>query len=286
MTTLAEDQKLRKELLLSALSYLQDPAKALSAACRMERFVAVGQEAPDCGRTDSVAGQSRRLPENPTSAVQVFDGPVLSRDDIAAENAQVGLGTAEARDGAGKACGQGPAVNGSDPEAEEAIVPTDTEAAENTSEEACDSDRLEVGEGLPGDRSSVERPCLGQLSPDGESLAPDDDLGAPVQISAPLDPALSDVAQEGNAIEFGIQEPADKRNPRRPQPSSVQSTIGQIVDFLRARDFSVERLDDGRYRLDGDEVLSPGGLVQRANDQRSFLGKPQFEVDLPIGEAL
>ena len=61
-------------------------------------------------------------------------------------------------------------------------------------------------------------------------------------------------------------------------PRSVAESIGveSIVQFLRSRDYSVVRVSEGRFRLDGRQVLSVDELREKANKVRKTLGQPPF----------
>lgn len=83
---------------------------------------------------------------------------------------------------------------------------------------------------------------------------------------------------------------APSRRPHAAAHSAVQvpadSGIDPIIQFLRSRDYSVIRAEEGRYRLDGRRVLSASELREKANQVRQALGQPPFATQPvePIGE--
>lgn len=72
--------------------------------------------------------------------------------------------------------------------------------------------------------------------------------------------------------------------PAHPGSSSVYSAqsgqgeagVDPIIHFLRSRDYSVVRVEGGRFKLDGRRVLSAGELREKANQVRQTLGQPPF----------
>ena len=53
-------------------------------------------------------------------------------------------------------------------------------------------------------------------------------------------------------------------------------SIDPVIQFLRSRDYSVVRVGDGRFKLDGRRVLSVEELREKANQVRKTLGQPPF----------
>ena len=82
---------------------------------------------------------------------------------------------------------------------------------------------------------------------------------------------------------------APSRRLRAAAHSAVQeradSGIDPIIHFLRSRDYSVIRAEEGRYRLDGRRVLSATELREKANQVRQALGQPPFATQPaePVG---
>jgi|GEM_PF-2786397 len=56
----------------------------------------------------------------------------------------------------------------------------------------------------------------------------------------------------------------------------LEAGVEPIVHFLRSRDYSVVRVEDGRFRVDGRHVLDADELREKANKVRQSLGKPPF----------
>ena len=50
------------------------------------------------------------------------------------------------------------------------------------------------------------------------------------------------------------------------------------ITFLRSRDYSVVRQDDGSYKLDERASLSDEELIDKANTVRDRLKRPKFAV--------
>jgi hypothetical protein len=61
-------------------------------------------------------------------------------------------------------------------------------------------------------------------------------------------------------------------------------TADTVVRFLRSRDYSVVRTRDGRYQLDGHEVLTAQELLRKANRVRQTLGRPSWPTLRPAAE--
>lgn len=64
----------------------------------------------------------------------------------------------------------------------------------------------------------------------------------------------------------------------------IETSVEPIIHFLRSRDYSVVRVEDGRFRLDGRRILSADELREKANQVRQSLGKPPFTPE-PIRSA-
>lgn len=60
------------------------------------------------------------------------------------------------------------------------------------------------------------------------------------------------------------------------QTVPLEAGVEPIIHFLRSRDYSVVRVEDGRFRLDGRHVLDANELREKANKVRQSLGKPPF----------
>lgn len=58
------------------------------------------------------------------------------------------------------------------------------------------------------------------------------------------------------------------------------ASIETVIKFMRTRDYSIVRGEDGRYVVDERDHLTPSELVDRANTLRLHLGQPVFPKDL------
>ena len=52
-----------------------------------------------------------------------------------------------------------------------------------------------------------------------------------------------------------------------------RTTVDPVIQFLRSRDYSVVRVGEGRFQLDGRRILSADELREKANDVRKALGQ-------------
>ena len=64
--------------------------------------------------------------------------------------------------------------------------------------------------------------------------------------------------------------------------SSVASPmfVDSVIQFLRSRDYSVVRVGDGQFRLDGRRVMTADELREKANQVRKSLGQAPFTSQL------
>lgn len=60
------------------------------------------------------------------------------------------------------------------------------------------------------------------------------------------------------------------------QTLPLEAGVEPIIHFLRSRDYSVVRVEDGRFRLDGRQILNADELREKANKVRQSLGKRPF----------
>lgn len=58
--------------------------------------------------------------------------------------------------------------------------------------------------------------------------------------------------------------------------SADRSSVDPVIQFLRTRDYSVVRVGDGRFQLDGRRILSADELREKANNVRKALGQSPF----------
>jgi len=60
------------------------------------------------------------------------------------------------------------------------------------------------------------------------------------------------------------------------QSAPLGTSVEPAIHFLRSRDYSVVRVEDGRFRLDGRRVLSADELREKADQVRQSMGKPPY----------
>lgn len=56
--------------------------------------------------------------------------------------------------------------------------------------------------------------------------------------------------------------------------------VDPVIQFLRSRDYSVVRVGDGQFQLDGRRILSAAELREKANQVKKSLGQPPFTSEL------
>lgn len=64
------------------------------------------------------------------------------------------------------------------------------------------------------------------------------------------------------------------------QESQVHVFVDPIIQFLRSRDYSVVRVGEGQFRVDGRHVMNADELREKANQVRKSLGQPLFATQL------
>lgn len=57
---------------------------------------------------------------------------------------------------------------------------------------------------------------------------------------------------------------------------AMEAGVEPIIHFLRSRDYSVVRVENGRFKLDGRRILNAEELREKANQVAQSLGKPPF----------
>src|SRR5512138_357774 len=60
------------------------------------------------------------------------------------------------------------------------------------------------------------------------------------------------------------------------QDAPLEAGVEPIIHFLRSRDYSVVRVEDGRFKVDGRHVLDANELREKANKVRQSLGQRPF----------
>ena len=93
--------------------------------------------------------------------------------------------------------------------------------------------------------------------------------GRRAKASKPCNPA--ELKRNAEMVEKYLME----RGATRPATS-----IETVVKFMRTRDYSIVRAEDGRFVVDERDHLTPEELLERANSLRGHLGQPLFPKEL------
>ena len=264
IVTLDLDQKRRLDLLLKALEKLGDVDAALAAAGRMERFIMIGlghgtapsadAARPVDGSSDGHAGPRQPAPSGALGSTKRR----WTRED---EQALLGLW----RD-------------------------------DRTIEEIARG----MNRTVPSVRIRARRLGLVRKRPERHEAA--------VLDHCSRDPRAGDrrhgrarerahtasranAGRRGRSTQDSAQENAWTRDPTRgplrqaggggggPLPDHGESApLRSAITFLRSRDYSVVRQDDGSYKLDERASLSDEELIDKANTVRDRLKRPKFAV--------
>lgn len=102
------------------------------------------------------------------------------------------------------------------------------------------------------------------------------------EIEAKRHPALQRHYREGSDRVGGVL--SGGREPKRSGTSAgasfhqgaFEAGVEPIIHFLRSRDYSVVRVENGRFKLDGRRILNADELREKANQVAVSLGKPPF----------
>lgn len=268
---LMPEQELRRDLLLFSLSKWPDIDTAMKMAARMEQFVLRGNVAapsagPDIAAEDAPGGQRPCEQVRPETNGDV---QAVGSGESAGQSASSGM-----------ACGQKRRWSAEDDENLERFWHSDR-PLEDIAEEMgrtvpslyCRARAL--GFSKRGGKPASGEP--GQPSPEG----PQRPKPAPHVVLERFGRQRQDPPKERGGSRSGRDR--DREAPRitpsvsRP-PADDESdiSIDRIIHFLRCRDYSVTRVEDGRYRLDGRRVLSASELREKANQVRVAIGQPPF----------
>jgi hypothetical protein len=274
------EQELRRELLFFSLSKWPELETAIEMAALMERFVLEGSED---SRRDEIDAVATKIDGEGNPG----DRPAAGRAAAASASAPL---KAESRSaGPGTAAGQKRRWSAADDDnlrrlwhSSQPLEDIAAELGRSTPSLYCRA--RDLGLSRRNAKSSTAT---------GSASSGHDPLAAVQATAADLKPCR---AQHRN----GSKRPAPERNgsdrgraPSRPlravAHSAVQeqadSGIDPIIHFLRSRDYSVIRAEEGRYRLDGRRVLSATELREKANQVRQALGQPPFATQPaePVG---
>lgn len=124
--------------------------------------------------------------------------------------------------------------------------------------------------------------------------------GQPQEASEPpqtADPSPSPVARARTTSRRRSPPPARRPEERAQREAEIASyiarngvsqapvTLETVANFVRERDYSVVRDDDGRYVVDGRKVFTPEELLAWANRMRRQLNRPPFPSRVLQAEA-
>jgi hypothetical protein len=288
---LNSDQELRRDLLLFSLSKQSDLEAAIRMAAQMERFVLHGLEAGTQLSVDSAAGDNIELKEQagcraPEASGKAF--PPSGRegaDDSAA--ADEGTGGAIARVTKRRWSAE-----------DDALLRRRWRSQRSLEEIAEELDRTVAS--LYSRARALGMPKRGALAAEdfAEAAAPNAAVAAASHPASCLRRHAPDVEparsrQTGFKVERFLPprrsgrktaagpKNADRKGGGSPCGRSVPDDhpgtgVEPIIHFLRSRDYSVVRVEEGRFRLDGRRILSADELREKANQVRKTLGQPPF----------
>lgn len=296
---LTADQALRKELLFVALTKQSDLAAAFAMAVEMERFVLEGPvetpeageglaaddgaaveavvdqgrpPAPDAGSVSGPygsGGTKRRWSEDDDAALKTMWHSSASLDEIAEilERTTPSLYCRARALGLAKRAPQPKAA------AKPALAPQrDDRVAPQRDDQGDGADKRSAA--APGDAGhdlsgapkgaeatefKLDRFCM--------SRALSRRRPGPVR-------AVNDGG--GMAARTGVPKGKAIRTPVEDRTPVEEMSVDSIIQFLRSRDYSVVRISEGRFRLDGRRELSVDELRAKANQVRKMLGQSPF----------
>jgi len=282
---LTADQELRKELLLYALDKQREVEAAIAMAAQMERFVLKGLEGaperpflPDANADKAPGGEMAPSPAVAAAQPGRFGKGGMKRRWSDADDAKLKelWHTTANLEEIAEVLGR--------------TIPSlySRARALGMSKRASKLQELESslrhtrGEDLNGSAA-----C--------ESGSPARSNGSSGKHAVPGDPAPADVNNRRTDVARERYHPKGRRL-RQPQSArngavsahtglsaakSSRSTdenlsIDPVIRFLRSRDYSVVRVGDGQFKLDGRRILSADELREKANQVRKTLGQPPF----------
>jgi hypothetical protein len=308
---LTADQELRRELLQFALGKQPDIGAAIEMASRMEKFVLAGQgddsgtrpfeegstrpigatassevmkeaaqserpcqmtrevEPPACGYTNSDSALSKRrwssaddteLKRMWHSALQLEEiAEQLNRTvpSLYSRARALGYGRREQMVADGTSNGAGKHGVGAKPE--NAAGATAAKQVGNDAGSPAESKALEAPK-MPRGGEAVDRYATQPLDANTESAG---GWRSGSRTGRGQLARISKLAAGDIEVELGIE---------------------PIIHFLRSRDYSVVRVEDGRFRIDGRCVMDVDQLRDKANKVRKSLGLPPFAQEF-IGAA-
>jgi len=282
---LLAEQELRRDLLFFSLSKWPDLDTAIEMAALMEQFILEGAEAgpsADPGVAGEGAGGGERPCAQPLP-VEEFGSSGTGSGESASGETSSGCASP------GLAGGQKRRWSAADDENLRRLWHS-CQPLEDISEE--------MGRTVPSLYCRARALGFSKRSVKPESCA--DSAPGPAEQRRPAPAPTAALERYRSRQRGGPKRPGqvggggDRRvGPSRPVPASARTvayetgdlSIEPVIHFLRSRDYSVVRVEEGRYRLDGRRVLSATELREKANQVRQALGQPPFaaQVAEPAG---
>ncbi|WP_340118839.1 hypothetical protein [Pelagibius sp. 7325] len=288
--SLTADQELRRDLLLFSLSKQPDLETAMEMAEQMERFVIEGRGCP--GRVQAAS-------------------PVV--DTVVSECVQPGRATEEAGQADGDTNGAPQHSGGmcvgrkrrwsrADDDRLNELWPTDwtleriAESMDRTVPSLYSRARFM---GLPRRSPKMQDGPLPHPTTAQEQTVVEHPATPEREVAEPTRPTLETTTHDRRFLrgglrrgEMGLRSPrtsyvkrpgaarsggeADEGCSLTAERFADRSSVDPIVQFLRTRDYSVVRIGDGRFQLDGRHILSADELREKANNVRKALGQSPF----------
>lgn len=302
---LRADQELRREMLFFALNMQPDVEAAIGMAALMEQFVLDGHRLANGEDQQAEAAREAGAP-NGSSATQAEAGRVVSQQGLSEGNPR------QAQDEKVKVQKRRWS------EADDRLFTELWQSDRSLEEIASELDRTVPSLysrarsfGL-SKRDSRPVQAAGKQSPASTKANKSRTSGEPTQRRSNKETAQAGSAKEAAELEkalpqviqcerygaggiaeakpsskswrsFGRNGSAANAGKRSCKPSLNEPLtyfVDPIIQFLRSRDYSVVRVGDGQFKLDGRKVVNAEELRQKANQVRKFLGQPPFASHL------
>ncbi|MEQ9609903.1 MAG: hypothetical protein RLN99_19765 [Kiloniellaceae bacterium] len=295
--SLTADQELRRDLLLFSLSKQPDLEAAMEMAEQMERFVIEGR-----GCLDKARAAAPVVETAVSESVQPVPLPARATD----EAGQADDGTNGVPQHTGGMCGgRKRRWSRADDDRLKELWPTDwtleriAESMDRTVPSLYSRARFM---GLPRRSPKIQDGPLPHATIAEEHTVverPATPKREVPEVPEPIRPALEATAHDRRFLrggvrrgEMGLRSPrtsyvkrpgaarsggeADEGCSLTAERFADRSSVDPIVQFLRTRDYSVVRVGDGRFQLDGRHILSADELREKANNVRKALGQSPF----------
>ena len=267
---LSTQQELRKDLLLFALTTQCDLDAAIALAIGMEKFILEGGGSDGATSVDSDRGGWPDAPAHPSGDPSPASGRPFEAGRAPAGGGLAGSGLA----GSGLAGGEKRRWSAQDDDLLKERWHS-TQTLESLSEEMgrtipslyCRARALGLAKraaGSAGSSNSNEPPPEEQESLPGTAGATVASISRslPRRAAPTRQPEPSRIRGEGagGSASSAASQPEDQG-------------IEQVIHFLRSRDYSVTRVGDGRFKLDGRRILTSVELREKADHVRKMLGQ-------------